>query len=136
MLSFRVVGSWGVHGPKFCYGAWKAICAHAVTFGVSYRDMAYLVPDLENALSWADVVPWLNKLSELASRGVPVMEDDGHRARCHVRPTGVSNLLYGAQPVLAPMYCNPGPSNTHESLMVQMAPIGGILAMCIVHWLG
>ena len=36
---------------------------------VSRGNMAYLLPNLDSPLSWADVVPWVNKLSEPTSRG-------------------------------------------------------------------
>ena len=48
---------------------------------VSRRDMAYLLLDLDRPLSWADVLPWLPKLSEPSSRGVLVKEGD---FPCHV----------------------------------------------------
>ena len=40
------------------------VCMH-----ILHRDMPYLLLDLNSVLSWADVVPWPNKLSAPAKRG-------------------------------------------------------------------
>ena len=51
---------------------------------VSRRDLAYLLLDLDSPLSWADVVPWLNKLSDPSSCGIFVTIGDVtvHGALC------------------------------------------------------
>ena len=36
---------------------------------MSRRDMAYLLPDLDSTVSWADVAPWLKHLSHLLAGG-------------------------------------------------------------------
>ena len=53
------------------------------TMQVFRRDRAYLLPNLDSPRSWADVVPWLNKLNEPLNRGILVMEGGRHHARCH-----------------------------------------------------
>ena len=75
---------------------------------VPRRDMAYLLPDLDSPLSWADVVPWLNKLSEPTSRGILVTEGDVtmHGAMCDLRAR--VELLYGVRTVPAPHLLQPG----------------------------
>ena len=34
---------------------------------MSRRDMAYLLPDLDNIVSWADMAPWLKHLNQPVS---------------------------------------------------------------------
>ena len=72
---------------------------------VSRRDMAYLLPDLDSPLSWADVVPWLNKLSEPTSHGILVTEGvvTMHGAMCDLWAR-----VYGARTVPAPHVLQPG----------------------------
>ena len=36
---------------------------------MSHRDMAYLLPDLDSTVRWANVAPWLKHLSRPASSG-------------------------------------------------------------------
>ena len=75
---------------------------------VSRRDMAYLLRDLDSPLSWADVVPWINKLSEPSSGGILVTEGDVtmHGAMCDLRAR--VELLCGAWTVPAPHVLQPG----------------------------
>ena len=42
----------------------------------SRRDMAYLLPDLDSTIRWADVAPWLKHLNQPASRRVCILEGE------------------------------------------------------------
>ena len=70
--------------------------------------MVARLPHLVRPLSWADVVPWLNKLSEPSSCGILVTEGNVtmHGALCDLR--ACVDLLFGARTVRAPRVLQPG----------------------------
>ena len=50
---------------------------------ISPRDMIYLLPNVDCSVSWADVAPWLTRLSECASKPVTILEgSDEMRGTC------------------------------------------------------
>ena len=69
--------------------------------------MAYVLPDLDSPLSWEDVVPRLNKLSEPTTCGILVTEGEvtKHGVMCDLRAR--TELLYGARTVPAPHVLQP-----------------------------
>ena len=66
------------------------------------RNMAYLLPNLDSHLSWADAELWLKKHSEPSSCGVLVTEGDDtmHGTMCDLRAR--VDFFYGARTVRGP----------------------------------
>ena len=66
---------------------------------MSRRDMAYLRPDLDSTISWADVAPWLKHLSQPASHGVCILEGEYERQGAYCNIVERLALLYEARAV-------------------------------------
>ena len=63
---------------------------------MSRREMAYLRPDLDSTVSWADVAPWLKHLSHPANQRVSILEGEYEMqgAYCNIAPCSVKRELY------------------------------------------
>ena len=69
---------------------------------MSHRDMAYLLPDLDSAVSWADVAPWLKHLSQPARRRVCILEGEYEMQGAYCNIAERLALLYEARAVRTP----------------------------------
>ena len=72
------------------------------------RDMAYLLPDLDSTVSWADVVPWLKHLSQPASQRVCILEGEYEMQLAYCNIAEWLALLYEACAVRTPEALQPG----------------------------
>ena len=75
---------------------------------ISRRDMAYLLPDLDSTVSWANVAPWLKHLSQPASQRVCILEG-GYKiqgAYCNIAEQLA--LVYEGRAVRTPEALQPG----------------------------
>jgi hypothetical protein len=75
---------------------------------MSRRDMAYLLPDLDSTVSWADVAPWLKHLSQPASRRVCILEGEYEMQGAYCNIAERLALLYEARAVRTPEALQPG----------------------------
>ena len=75
---------------------------------MSRRDMAYLLPDLDSTVSWADVAPWLKHLSQPASRRVCILEGEYEMQWAYCNIAERLALLYEARAVRTPEALQPG----------------------------
>ena len=69
---------------------------------VSRRDMAYLLPDLDNTASSADVALWLKHLSQPASQQVCILEGEYEIQGAHCNIAQWLALLYEARAICTP----------------------------------
>ena len=75
---------------------------------MSRRDMAYLLPNLDSTVSWADVAPWLKHLSQPASRRVCILEGEYEMQGAYCNIAERLALLYEARAVRTPEALQPG----------------------------
>ena len=76
---------------------------------MSRHDMAYLLPDLDNTVSWADVAPWLKHLSQPASGRVCILEGEYEMQGAYCNVAERLALLYEARAVHTPEILQLGP---------------------------
>ena len=75
---------------------------------MSRRDMAYLLPDLDTNVRWADVAPWLKHLSQPASQRVCILEGKYEMQGAYCNIAERLALLYEARAVRTPGPLQPG----------------------------
>ena len=75
---------------------------------ISPRDMAYLLPDLDSSVSWADVAPWLKHLSQPASKRVCILEGEYEMQRAYCNIAERLAVLYEARAVHTQEALQPG----------------------------
>ena len=75
---------------------------------MSHRDMAYLLPDLDSTVSWADVAPWLKHLGQSASRRVCILEGEYEMQGAYSNVGERLVLRYEARAVRTPEALQPG----------------------------
>ena len=82
----------------------EALCVlwRMCSMQISRRDMIYLLPDLDCSVSWADVAPWLTRLSEPASRLVTILEGSAEMPGAYCSFPEQLELMYQARAVAAP----------------------------------
>ena len=75
---------------------------------MSRRDTAYLLPNLDSTVSWADVAPWLKHLSQTASQRVCILEGEYEMQGAYCSIAERLALLYEARAVRTPETLQPG----------------------------
>ena len=69
---------------------------------MSLSDMAYLLPNLDNTVSWADVAPWLKRLSQPAGQRVCILKGEYEMQGAYCNIAERLALLYEAPAVSTP----------------------------------
>ena len=77
---------------------------------ISRRDMIYLLPDLDCSVSYADVAPWMTRLSEPASKPVTISEESDEMRGAYCLFPERLDLMYHVRAVPAPDAMQPGGS--------------------------
>ena len=72
------------------------------------RDMAYLLPDLDSTVSWADRAPWQKHLSQPASRRFSTVEGEYEMQGAYCNIAERLAVLYEARAVRTPESLQPG----------------------------
>ena len=94
---------------------WRMRSSHTQ---MSRRDMAYLLPDLDSTVSWADVAPWLKHLGQPASRRVRIFEREYEMQGAYCNIADRLALLYEARAVRTPEALQPGAQHTWVTIGV------------------
>ena len=96
---------------------------------MSRRNMAYLLPDVDNTVRRADVAPWLKHLSQPANQRVGIFEGEYGMQGAYCNIAERLALLCEARAVHTPEVLQPG---TQRNTWVTTAQTGGIGPTCTV----